>query len=208
MFKWLNFARGALAAAVVGTTGVIAAPPVEAADKITFAYGAVTQDVQISELRTFVDTGEQSNSIRFIIKVAGLEPEATRIALNNEIKVSGLLLSKVFNSLPGEYLLFEASRIFFPYYGAGDAGIKTLRAAIVGETLRDGGISIIEFLEAYPTTELIVDVARVASIAGDVSRVIDRIGTRLEVPILIAKDLLDAVIDCGCEPPATAPTDP
>ncbi|MDJ1182506.1 alpha/beta hydrolase [Roseofilum casamattae] len=166
------------------------------AERVVFNYGSVSRSVPVTDLEAFVETGETSSIVNFILNASNSEPEQMRQLLTYDIGLNLLFIDRVFNSLPGEYVLFELGFLFSTK--SGNANIQALRSALTLSASDDGRISLLEFLQKYPTEGLYVDGQRVQAVANDAVGFVDRIGVQLELPIAIVKDFLGSVV-CECE---------
>jgi len=166
------------------------------AERVVFKYGPVSRSVPVADLTEFVETGEQSAIVRFILDSANAEPEQMRELLTYEVGLNLLFVDRVFYSLPGEYVLFELGYLFSTK--SGKANIQALRSAVTLSASDDGQISLLEFLQKYPTEGLYVDGQRVQQVANDAIAFVDRVGVQLELPIAIVKDFLSSIV-CDCE---------
>ncbi len=169
-----------------------------AAEEIVLIYSALDQPVLVEDLETFVETGKMSPSIRFLVGVTKQDPEDVRKALTQEISVDGRFVYKVFNSLPGEYILFQAGQVVHPRYKPNRAIIPALRGTLTLSTIDDGKISLLEFFQKYPTKQMYIDGRLLKNTAEDVIGFINNAKATLEVPLAIAKDLLEDMV-CDCE---------
>lgn len=169
-----------------------------AAEEVVLTYGALDQPVLVKDLEEFVETGNMSPSIRFLIGVTKQDPEDVRNALTQEIGLNGRFVYKVLNSLPGEYVLFQAGQVVHPRYKPNRAIIPALRGTLILSASDDSKISLLEFFQKYPTKQVYVDGRLLKNTAEDVIGFIDDAKETLEVPLAIAKDLLEDMV-CDCE---------
>ncbi|MEB3274939.1 MAG: alpha/beta hydrolase [Prochlorothrix sp.] len=170
-----------------------------AAEQVTITYGPFARSIPVADLRTFVDTGETTPMLTFLLRVSGQKPEIARRVLGQEVAVSTVTLDRSLNSLPGEYALFQAGRIL---HGRSDtANIEALRSAAVLAASDDGQVSVMELLETYPLETLYVDGAQLAQAAQQVGEIRDRLGGTLELPLALVTDFLaDIICDCDAAP--------
>ena len=196
--KWINW-KSALA---LGAGLVMTFPSlkVNAAEEIILTYGPLAQSVAVKDLSTFAQTGEMSASIRFLIDIANQNPEDVRQVLNQELGVGIVFLSDILNTLPGEYGLFEIGQVV--HTKSRRANIQSLRGALVISAV-DNKISLLEFLQNFPTQQMYFDGYKLSQRANTVISFVNRVGKNLEVPLAIAKDLLSTVI-CECESSVTS----
>ena len=169
-----------------------------AAEEVVLTYSALDQPVLVKDLENFVETGKMSPSIRFLVGVTKQDPEDVRQALTQEIGLNSRFVYKVFNSLPGEYVLFQAGQVVHPRYKPNRAIIPALRGTLILSASDDGKISLLEFFQKYPTKQMYIDGRLLKNTAEDVIGFIDDAKETLEVPLAIAKDLLEDMV-CDCE---------
>jgi hypothetical protein len=144
-----------------------------AANTVILKYGFLRESISVAELSTFTKTGEMSSSLRNYFNLANQNPETVRKILTDKIPVNGVLLSKILNSLPGEFLLDTLSNyITTP---SGRASKESLRGAIVTSALPDNNIQLIEVLENYPTSEIQVEGDRLLEMYKSIKEVIEKI---------------------------------
>ncbi|MBO9998215.1 MAG: alpha/beta hydrolase [Cyanobacteria bacterium SID2] len=175
-----------------------------AAERLVFTYGAANRDIQISDLETLVETGEiprDAATLRFIVDTANITAEDMQTALTQELSVSLRFIDDVTYSLPGEYVLFQMGQVF--HNRGRVAEIQSLRAAFINSVSSDGKITLLEFLQNYPNRDLYIDGARLLRDARTVIAFAEDLGQRLEVPLTVAKEILEGVV-CECEAPSTA----
>ncbi|WP_198013446.1 alpha/beta hydrolase [Thalassoporum mexicanum] len=127
----------------------------KAADKITFRFPPIEQSIQVDELREFADTGKQSSTLKTVLNQTDLDPDeiqemlATELDLN-EHGVSLRVAERLLNTYVMELVLKDVGRVFHPPR-VDTATVQALRGAIVTSLADDNKISLIEFLEQYPT---------------------------------------------------------
>ncbi|MCM1981570.1 alpha/beta hydrolase [Lyngbya confervoides] len=202
---------GASLLLLAGGHGALDSPSAQAAEKVVLTYGLLGRSITLEDLETFVETGQQTPTLRFLINATDQDPQTVRQFLTREVKVSPKLLDNVLNILPGEYALFQVGRVL--HTPPRLENTEALRSSIILSTVDDSKISVLEFLKNYPTRALYVDGYRLANTASDVIGFVNRVGDRLEAPLAIATDLLEGLV-CDCPSPSqslgeaetTAPT--
>lgn len=172
--------------------------PAQAAEKLVFTYGLFGRSITTAELEDFAETGKQTPTLKFLLKATKQNPEQVRASLSQEVKVSPKLLDQLLYTLPGEYALFMTGQIF--HTPARQSNDKALRSALILSTVDDRQLSMLEFLQNYPTQEFYVDGYQLAKTAKDVTKLVNRVETKFEGPIAIITDLFNGVI-CECERP-------
>jgi hypothetical protein len=186
---WSSLLWGAFA------TGL--ANPSIAAERLFFTFGPLERSIPIADLRTFADTGETTSQLRWYLNIANLEPELLQQVLTTEVPVNVTTVDSITYSLPGQFALFQVGQVIHTQSRRAD--IQALRGALIVSASNGNRISLIEFLENYPTFGIYVDGVRLARVARDVNRFIDRVE-----PIAIAvQEFLEGLV-CDCPPPGTA----
>lgn len=204
------------AALMIAGMGVLGcAPRSVAAEKLVFTFGPLGDSVTIEELKLYAETGEVPRTLRPYLRFANADSEAVRAVLTREATISLRLLDKVLNTLPGEYGLFQLGTLI--HTPTRTANIQALRASLVLSASDDNRISLLEFLEKYPTQDVVVDGVKLLKLARTVSRIKDQVAAkledierRLEGWLAVAQDLLnDLVCDCEAAPtPSSSPSTP
>lgn len=169
--------------------------PAAAAEQLYFTYGPLGRSIAIADLQTFAETGETTSQLRWYLNFANLEPDVFRRVLTQEVTLSLDTIDTITHTLPGEFVLFEAGQIVHTKYR--QANIQALRGAFLVSVSEDNKISLLEFLENYPTPGVYVDGVVLARVARDVNNVIDR----LEPTIAVIQELLSSFV-CDCQSPA------
>ncbi|HEY9660173.1 MAG TPA: alpha/beta hydrolase, partial [Allocoleopsis sp.] len=73
--------------------------PALANKTLVFQFGAFGRSISLQDLTRFAETGEISRGWRFFFNVAGVDPEAVRTALNEEVSVNLRFLDRTLNNL-------------------------------------------------------------------------------------------------------------
>lgn len=172
--------------------------PVNGAQRLVVTYGPAGRNIPISQLEEVAETGvipRNASVLRFVANRADLTGEELQSVLTQEFGVSLRFVDDVTYTLPGEYVLFQMGQVF--HNRAKVAEIQSLRAAFINSVSGDGRISLLQFLQNYPTPDLYIDGLTLEGNARDVVNVINDLGDRLAGPIAIAQDLIDSFV---CEP--------
>lgn len=188
----------------VATIAMGSATPARAAERITFTYGPLVKSVPIEDLTDLVETGNVSSTLRFYLNFADIDPDNFRALLSSEVPLTLKFADDALNSLPGEYVLFQLGQLV--YTASPDTNIQALRSAVVLSVSEDDRISLLEFLQNYPTQSLFVDGVEVARVARDVGNVVEDVEARLEIIAAAVEQVLPGLI-CQCQTVRPAPAD-
>lgn len=142
--------------------------PALANKSLVFRFGILGRSISMKDLTYFAETGELSAGWRFFFNVAGVDPEAIRSALNQEVTVGLRFLDKTLNNLLGEFLLYQVGQVV--QTRSNTANIQALRSASVLSVAEDDRLSLLEILQRYPTQQVYVNVARLVRLGRYASR--------------------------------------
>ncbi|NER01139.1 MAG: alpha/beta hydrolase [Cyanothece sp. SIO2G6] len=175
---------------------VLFAPKVSAAERIVFTYGPLNRSLSVEELREFADTREASSSLRFLANVSNQDLDIIHQVFTQEVRLNLRFLDRLLNSLPGEYMLFQTGQVL--QTPSDRANIQALRAAFILSASDDNYVSLLELLENYPVSDLVVDGRRLARDVREVRAFVERTEERLSPQLAIAQEILQGLI-CECD---------
>lgn len=170
MFKNRSSAWHWMGGVLLGAGVFFCAARSRAADHVVLRYSIFQESIAVADLAELAETGEASSSLKAYLKMANKEPEELRRALTQEVAVDGVVLYRVLNSLPGEFLLDRIGEII--QAPSTRASRQALRAAIVSSALPDGKVTLLEAIQNYPTSTVNINGDRIAEIAGKIDRVL------------------------------------
>jgi lysophospholipase L1-like esterase len=127
-----------------------------AAEKIVVRYGIFDQSLPIADIRKYAETRKVSSDLQsFLGYLKPKQQQQLQEALQVKKSLNIVALNKLIDSPIGKLFLSGASRAIAR---EDKAGILALRAALLLGTKSPEGLSIISFLEAYPSDRLVIDV--------------------------------------------------
>jgi hypothetical protein len=169
----------------------------KAADRVVLKFESSQVTVPITNIRTFVATGEPQTPE--FIDFAKKNPRVGEIlqkVLGKEITFSGKFREKLATSSVGEFVLTQVDKLI----SSGGTGVEALRTSFQASLKSNNQVSILELLENYPTSTVYLDVAVLERVYDDVKVFAERIQPALEA---IKSTLQEVICDCG--KPATPP---
>jgi hypothetical protein len=183
-----------LSSFLLGIAAVVLASsqPTQAAERLYFTYGPLGRSLSIEDLKTFAETGETTRQLRWYLNLANTEPESFRQVLAKQVPVSLKLVDRITYSLPGEFALSQLGEII--HTKSHRANIQALRSAFILSVSDDNQLSLIEFLEKYPTNGIYVDGVVLARVVNDVKDIVNDI----EPVVVAVEEFLEGFI-CDCE---------
>ncbi len=127
-----------------------------AADKIVVRYGLFEQSLPVADIRKYAETKKVSSDLQsFLGYLNNKQQEKLQEALQVKKSLDIVALNKLVDSQLGKLFLYGASKAIAR---RDQAGIPALRSALLIGASSPEGLSIISFLEAYPSDRLVVDV--------------------------------------------------
>ncbi|WP_088889065.1 alpha/beta hydrolase [Leptolyngbya ohadii] len=166
--------------------------PAAAAQDLVITFGILGRSIPIEDLRVLAETGEVTDELRWYVNVANIAPADFQRVLSQEVNVSQRLIDRVTYSLPGEFLLSQVGNTI--HTRSRRANIQALRAALLLSTSGDNRLSLLEFLEQYPTAEVYIDGKSLLALVRDVNRV------RADIqPVVTAIEGFLETLVCDCE---------
>ncbi len=147
-------------------------PVANAAEQVSFRISGAERSVAVADLRKLVNTGEQSEVVGGLFGTARIDPNMVRgyLGLTIDLKQYGLdivVVDKFLNSYLMELLLEDLAKALRS--PSAEGSVSAIKAAIIGSLADDNQISVIEFLEKYPT-EMIIEVDRISRIQERISK--------------------------------------
>ncbi len=180
---------------------LLPATPAMAADRLVFSFGPLGRSIAIEDLRTLAETGEAASDIRWYLNLANVTPEQFQQTLNQQISLKQQLVDRVGYSLPGEFVLDQIGNTI--HTRSRQANIQAIRGALLLSTREDNKISLLEFLENYPTPSIHVDGVSLLRFSRDVSR----LKGKIEPIVMTIETLLEGLV-CNCDNPTASSTQP
>ena len=149
--------------------------PADAAQSVVFKYLVLQETLSVTELTTFAETGELSHGLQFYLgsrennTEKGAAELKLRDTLTQEVKVDGVLLYRALNNPAGELLLDKVSQII--HTPSNRANVPSLRSALVDSALEDNQITLLEVLQNYPTSEVVVEGDRLVEAVDEFNKI-------------------------------------
>jgi hypothetical protein len=178
--------------------------------RLVIALGPLRPSISIGDLTTFAETGYLSPGWRSMLRIARIEPAELRQALTHKVTASATDLDEDLNSMMGEYALFKIGDVIQTL--SDRANIQALRSTLVLSAAGDDQFTLLELLQRYPTSQIVLNGGRLIRISKLVQRAISESDTS-EGAIGFESWLLNlqastAEIVCDCDTAAPNPSVP
>ena len=183
--RW--FRETGIAVLVAGATITLGSNRVLASEEVIFTYGGATQSVAIEELQTFVETGETSSSIKFLLSLSNRSPSLMRWILKQKFPADTKLVSDLLNTAPGEYVLSQTGNVVGSK--SQRANVTALRGSLIRSASDDGLVSLIELLEHYPTKQVYVNGKMLARVQNNINQFVEETEKYIKIPADLLREL-------------------
>lgn len=183
--RW--FQETGIAILVASVTITLGSNRVLASEEVIFTYGGATQSVAIEELQTFVETGETSSSIKFLLSLSNKSPSLMRRILKQKFPADTKLVSDLLNTAPGEYVLSQTGNVVGSK--SQRANVTALRGSLIRSASDDGLVSLIELLEHYPTKQVYVNGKMLARIQNNINQFVEETEKYIKIPADLLREL-------------------
>ena len=145
-------------------TSVVLTPNARAAERIQLQYGLIGITITRQELETFTQTREASGGLKTVL--ARLDPELQgqlQLALKANYDLDAVLANRFSYTRSGEQLLTEVGELIKTESGLN--GFKGLRAALTLAAADPEGLTILKFIEAFPS-DIQIDIGQALRLGG------------------------------------------
>ncbi len=183
--RW--FRETGIAILVASATISLGANRVSASQEVIFTYGGATQSVAIEELQTFVETGETSSSIDFLLSLSNQKPSLMRLILKQKLPADTKRVSDLLNTAPGEYVLSQTGNVVGSR--SQRANVTALRGSLIKSASDDGLVSLIEILEHYPTKQVYVNGKMLARVQNNINQFVNKTEKYIKIPASLLPEL-------------------
>ena len=183
--RWFREAK--ITIMLASATIALGSNRVLASEEVIFTYGGATQSVAIEELQTFVETGETSSSINFLLSVSNQKPSLMRQILKHELPANFELVSYLLNTVPGEYVLSQTGNVVGSK--SQRANVTALRGSLIRSANDDGLVSLIEVLEHYPTEQVYVNGKTLTKVLNNINQFVNKTEKYIKIPASLLPEL-------------------
>lgn len=132
------------------------------AEEIILTYGYFERSISVNELAAFAESGELSPKLANYVSTFRLSDAdllAAQQALNEKVDLSQIVLSQFLNTIQGENLLATLGEVVqTPARQSGAVPIRA--AAVLAAADEERGLTLLNFMEKYPTTGIRVNIRR------------------------------------------------
>ncbi|HYW22237.1 MAG TPA: alpha/beta hydrolase [Nodularia sp. (in: cyanobacteria)] len=136
---------------------------VQAADAVVVRFGPFAESISLSELQKAADTGEFPRGLELYTgKISKVQRRFFLEMLRTRVPIDVVTLSSLLNTDIGTTILSNLSEALVR---KDQAGVQALRAAFVFGATQPQGLSILNFIAAYPSQRLEVNALKAFQVA-------------------------------------------
>lgn len=154
------------------TLNAVSVAPSFAAERISFRYGPIQRSLPIEDLRTYAETREASYDLKTFLRSLSSESQNTvQQALQIQLPLNVVTVDRLIKTPYGQKALSELDEVV---ERGDDAGIPALRAALILGTNSPGGLGVLNFLEAYPSETITINLPQAISFIEQYGQILRR----------------------------------
>jgi hypothetical protein len=162
--NWKNFKRVAIFLGAIALTQFWGSnTSVHAADTVVLRFGPFAESISLEELQNTADTGKFPRGLE--LYTGRISEEQSRFfvrLLRTKVPIDVVTVNSLLNTQMGITILNNVSQAVVR---KDEAGVQALRAALVLGATQPQGLSVINFIAAYPSQRLEIDVLKAFYVA-------------------------------------------
>ncbi len=165
-FRWFSSVASVCSAIAIGTFGGVTSPA-KAAETVIVRKGILESSISVADLRELAKTGQVPEKLQAYANLLSSEQRGQVLgALQAKIPLSVVGLSNLLNTGIGTAILTDLTTVVPRRDGA---GVESLRSALLLGANAPEGLSVLSFIESYPSTRVVVDLDRAFSVLGNLN---------------------------------------
>jgi len=162
----------------------------QAADRMVLKYGILRDSVSIESLTVLAETGQVPRNLQPTLRRMRQEPEEVRKILTKPVELNAQVLNLVLTSPLGTVTLDELAEIISTPGEDASTNRQSIRSALTLAALDDNQVTLLEFLQKYPSNKMVVDVKRllkayekIDNLSSQVQQAIQLLQTLKSIPL-------------------------
>ena len=147
---------------------------VQAADTIILSFGGLEFPVAVTELETYIKTGQVPSQFQpFVTQVPPQDLARLTATLKQPIPVTADTVSRVFGTSTGQVLLSQLGQVVQTEQG--ENGAKAVKTALLQAAKQPGGVTFLRVIQEFPGTTMRLNLVRGLAIMNQVNRYIAQV---------------------------------
>ncbi|WP_287129058.1 alpha/beta hydrolase [Candidatus Cyanaurora vandensis] len=146
--------------------------PLQAAENLVISYGSLQRSVPVRAVRTYVEAGKITPELQaYANLLSSQELTDLRAALQGGVQLGTVATDSFLRTELGQALLQQVGQII--RISADLSGEQAVSAALVLAANRPDGITLLNFLETFPTTNVYVDALKLQSTTDQIQQLVN-----------------------------------
>lgn len=135
---------------------------VKAAEKVVLRYGLLQESISVAELQNIAATGKIPSEYKiYTNRFSAQQRQQFVQVLRAQRKINFVTLSRFLYTPVGVKILKDFSQVI---YRKDNAGVQALRAGLVAGAANSEGLSLISFIQAYPSQSLEINIEKIPKV--------------------------------------------
>ena len=159
----------------IGLTLSSSLQPAFAARDVAFISGAYKRSISVSDLVDLAETGVARGLLSDALRLAKQDPKDVAKLLNQKLDLPLVLTSRLMSTRIGDVIIRRVATILYPLKVPDPSvSVPAIRAGVInGLQEGKGSISMINFLEAYPSEVLAVNLPALVALIEKAESIAD-----------------------------------
>jgi hypothetical protein len=166
-FRWFSSVASVLGSIAMDTFSAVTSPVKPAETVVVVRKGILKLSISVADLRELAETGKVPEKLQAYANLLSSEQRSQIVrALQAKIPLNVVALTNLLNTGIGTAILTDLSTVIPRRDGA---GVEALRAALLQGANAPSGLSVLSFIESYPSSRVVVDLPRAFSVLGNLN---------------------------------------
>ena len=166
-FRWFSSVASVLGSISINPFSDVTSPVKAAETVVVVRKGILELSISVADLRELAETGKVPARLQAYANLLSSEQRSKIFrALQAKIPLNVVGLSNLLNTGIGTAILTDLSTVI-PRRDGG--GVEALRAALVLGANAPEGLSVLSFIESYPSSRLVVDLDRAFAVLANLN---------------------------------------
>jgi hypothetical protein len=146
--------------AAIGLSVASALQPAHAAKDVALVSGAYKRSISVSDLVYLADTGKARGILSDVLRLGKQDPKEVAKLLNQKLDLPLVLTSRLMSTRIGDVIIRRVASIIYPLKVPDPSvSVPAIRAGVInGLQKEEGGLTVINFLDAYPAEVMEVNI--------------------------------------------------
>jgi predicted dienelactone hydrolase len=166
-FRWFSSVASVLGSIATDTFSAVTSPVKPAETVVVVRKGILKLSISVADLRELAETGKVPQKLQAYANLLSSQQRSQIFrALQAKIPLNVVALTNLLNTSIGTAILTDLSTVI-PRRDGG--GVEALRAALLQGANAPSGLSVLSFIESYPSSRVVVDLPRAFSVLGNLN---------------------------------------